>query len=159
MDQHKIARRSISEANYLKNNPDGDPFYVREPRTMEEAQLCGMGLGLYWGEGTKASKNTVRLGNSDPALLREFLRFLVFMCGVDKRDMRFELQIFEDVDLGKTESIWLKALDINRKQMYKTRVTSARGKGTYRKKNKLGVMTIYYGNTKLKNRLVDLLPM
>ena len=118
-----------------------------------------MGLGLYWGEGTKASKNAVRLGNSDPALLRKFIDFLTIMCGVDKNDMKFELQIFEDVDKAKTETLWIRALDINRKQLYKTRVTSARGKGTYKKKNKNGVMSVYYGNTKLRNRLVELLPL
>ena len=159
MDQYNIERRSISEANYVKYNPNGDPFKIRTPKTMKEAQLFGMGLGLYWGEGTKASKNAVRLGNSDPALLREFMSFLTLMCGVNKGDMKFELQIFEDVNQAEVESLWLKALDINRKQMYKTRVTSTRGNGTYRKKNKNGVMAMYYGNTKLRNRLVDLLPM
>lgn len=159
MDQYGIKKRSISEANYLKYNPNGDPFKMRTPKTMKEAQLFGMGLGLYWGEGTKASKNAVRLGNSDPALIREFMSFLTLMCGVDKRDMKFELQIFEDLNKAKVEALWVKTLDINRNQMYKTRVTSTRGKGTYRKKNKNGVMGIYYGNTKLRNRLVDLLPM
>ena len=48
MDQYNIERRSISEANYVKYNPNGDPFKIRTPKTMKEAQLFGMGLGLYW---------------------------------------------------------------------------------------------------------------
>ncbi|MDP3953285.1 MAG: hypothetical protein Q8P99_00465 [bacterium] len=158
MRKHGIARRSISEAVYARVNPNGDPFKLRAPRNMEEAKLLGLGIGLYWGEGTKASKNAVRLGNSDPALMRKFMEFLQVLCGVAKQDFKFELQIYSDVDKKAVEQLWIKALDIKEKQLYKTRVTERRGNGSYRRKNQYGVMTIYYGNTKLRNKLVGLLP-
>ena len=50
MNKYEIKRRSISEAIYLQNNPNGDPFRFRQPKNIEEAILYGMGLGLYWGE-------------------------------------------------------------------------------------------------------------
>src|SRR3989338_2509593 len=53
MEKFQIQKRSISEAIYVKNNPNGDPFKFRKPRTLREAILFGMGMGLYWGEGTK----------------------------------------------------------------------------------------------------------
>lgn len=70
MDKHGIKRRSISEAIYKKCNPNGDPFKVRAIASRADAELLGLGLGLYWGEGTKSDKHSVRLGNTDPALLR-----------------------------------------------------------------------------------------
>jgi len=158
MTKHGIPRRSISEAVYVKMNPKGDPFRVRKPNSINEAMLFGMGLGLYWGEGTKASKNTVRLGNSDPALIQTFVRFLTRMCGVKKEDLRFGLQIYSDLNEEEVEKLWIERLDINPKQMYKTMVTKRRGKGSYRSKNRYGVVTVYFGNTKLRNRLVELLP-
>jgi len=159
MDKSEIPRRPISEAVYIKYNPDGDPFKFEAPRTLEEAQLFGLGIGLYWGEGTKANKNAVRLGNSDPVLIKSFMDFLVRIFSVDKSSLKFELQIFDDVDIREVERKWIEELDISEKQMYKTRVTPRRGVGTYRKRNTNGVMTVSYGNTKLRNRLVEMLPM
>ena len=51
-----IPKRSISEGVYLYHNPNGDPFKVHEPKTQNETFLMGLGLGLYWGEGTKSNK-------------------------------------------------------------------------------------------------------
>ena len=33
MGKHDISRRSASEAAYVKNNPDGDPFKIKELKT------------------------------------------------------------------------------------------------------------------------------
>ena len=159
MDKHNIDRRSRSDAGYLKHNPNGDPFHIKKPKNINEAHLFGMGLGLYWGEGTKADKNSVRLGNADPNLINVFIGFLCEMCGVNKEKLRFQLQIFNDSDISEEEEFWISKLDISKSQMYKTMVTPSRGNGTYRKKLEHGVITLYYGNTKLRNELVKLLPI
>src|SRR3989344_9534870 len=82
--EFKIPKRSISESVYLYHNPYGDPFKVITPKTIEEAFLSGLGIGLYWGEGTKSNKNTVRLGNTDPKLIKKFIEFLIKICGIKK---------------------------------------------------------------------------
>ncbi|MBI4138761.1 helix-turn-helix domain-containing protein [Candidatus Uhrbacteria bacterium] len=51
--KHGIRTRSISDAVYLKCNPDGDPFHFIGPQTLKEAKLFGIGLGLYWGKEQK----------------------------------------------------------------------------------------------------------
>lgn len=53
--RHSIETRSISDAAYIKHNPKGDPFVIKTPQNRFELILYGLGLGLYWGEGTKAS--------------------------------------------------------------------------------------------------------
>ena len=154
-----IKKRTISEAIYLKKNPNGDPFVFRLPETKDEAILFGMGIGLYWGEGTKASMNTVRLGNSDPALLREFKRFLETFYNVNPDDFRYHLHIFSDIDINEARQFWMKELGIKENQFYKPMVTRTGKLGTYRRKSRYGVLTIYYGNIKLRNNLIGLLPM
>ena len=62
MKKYNISRRTRSEATYIKRNPDGDPFQFKVPQTLEDRELFGLGIGLYWGEGTKASLSSVRLG-------------------------------------------------------------------------------------------------
>ena len=112
LEKHVISKRSISEAVYVKNNPLGDPFVFRSPRSFEEAELFGLGLGLYWGEGTKADKNTVKLGNSDPRLLKKFMEFMDRFFGVKKDKLKFHLHTFSDINLEKALSFCVKNLKI-----------------------------------------------
>jgi hypothetical protein len=58
MSKYEIPRRSLSDAIYLHSNPNGDPFKLKKIETLEDAELLGMGVGLYWGEGKK--KQTLR---------------------------------------------------------------------------------------------------
>ncbi len=158
LDKQHISRRSRSDAVYLKHNPNGDPFCFKTPQTTAEAELLGWGLGLYWGEGTKANPTAVRLGNTDPALLRKFIKFLIEICGVSEGRIRYGLQIFEDINPENAVAYWLKELNITREQFLPTIVVSpSQGKGTYRKKSEYGVVTVYFNNKKLRDILVGML--
>ena len=154
MSGYKIKRRSISDAVYLRSNPGGDPFKIKEPETAEELILLGLGVGLYWGEGNKAHQNAIRLGNSDPELLKSYILFLTKLCGVKKESLKFDLQIFSDINANSALSYWTRQLNVKTEQFFKPRVTISGSIGTYKKKSKYGVVTIYFGNTKLRNIVV-----
>lgn len=153
LEKHYIRKRSISDAVYARKNPSGDPFHFKKPKSNEEWFLFGMGLGLYWGEGTKKNLTAVRLGNTDPALIRKFLEFLYQTYSVKKEKVRFGLQIFSDMKPGEALAFWCRHLNATRKQFGKVIVTPARGLGTYRSKTLHGVITVYISNTKLRNEL------
>ena len=155
VDKYRISKRSISEALYLKHNPQGDPFEFMAPSRAEEWFLFGLGLGLYWGEGNKKNKTQVRLGNTDPHLIKSFLRFVDKVYKVEKRKIRFGLQIFSDMSPRQALSFWSTFLEVSPKQFGKVIVTPARSIGTYRQKTKHGVLTIYISNSKLRNILCD----
>src|SRR3989344_3535161 len=72
LKKYNISKRSISEAVYQRCNPKGDPFKVKKIESLADAKLLGLGLGLYWGEGNKKNKNSVRLGNSNPLIINNF---------------------------------------------------------------------------------------
>jgi len=97
LNKYNIPKRSISEAVYLRLNPKGDPFKLKKLKTKEEALLFGLGIGLYWGEGTKRNEYAVRLGNTDPALIKKFIEFLENIYSIDRKKLRFGLQIFSDM--------------------------------------------------------------
>lgn len=158
MEKHGIPRRSRSEASYIKHNGAGDPFSIKDIRTVADAQLLGIGIGLYWGEGNKANRYSVRLGNTDPQLIKMFIRFLVEICGVRKSDMRFGLQIFSDIDPQQALAFWMKKLSVEDSQFYKVTVTISGSIGTYRHKCEYGVLTVYYHNKKLRDILINMLP-
>ncbi len=131
MGEYKIKRRTISQAVYLRSNPNGDPFKIKTPGTPEELMLFGLGVGLYWGEGNKAHRNAVRLGNSDPELLKSYILFLTKLCGVKKEALKFDLQIFSDITERAALLYWINVLDVKTEQFFKPRVTISGSIGTY----------------------------
>ena len=157
MKYHKISRRTISDSIYLKNNPKGDPFLFREPKTVDEAILYGLGLGLYWGEGTKANNFSIRLGNTDPDLIWQFILFLKTFFSISKNDLRFGIQVFSDMEPEAVILFWCSALNVSKSQFMKTVVTKARNKGSYTRKIEHGVLTVYFHNTKARNVLISLI--
>lgn len=158
MDKHHIRRRTISDAIYQKHNPKGDPFTIKPVRTMEESMLLGLGLGLYWGEGTRSNKYSVRLGNTNPKLIKTFMRFLIDLFEVKKERMKFSLQIFSDIDPNEALDFWVKQLDVSQKQFGKIVVTKSGSIGTYRIKSAYGVLTMYFNNKKLRDIINEMLP-
>ncbi len=153
MEKHNIPIRSIGEAIYIKHNPKGDPFKINKLITSDDFFLFGLGLGLYWGEGNKANKISVRIGNSDPALLKKFIEFLFMAYNIKKEDLRVGLQIFSDINPNEALKYWIEQLKISKRNFQKVIVTPSRGVGTYRKKSQYGVITLYYHNRKLRDIL------
>lgn len=154
LQKYHIPKRSISDAMYIRLNPQGDPFSFQSPQTKSEWFLYGLGLGLFWGEGNKVNKHSVRLGNTDVVLIQFFLRFLKEIYQIDERKLRFGLQIFNDMQQEKVLNYWVQNLGVSKKQFQKVVVTKSVQKGTYRKKSTYGVLTIYFSNKKLRDMII-----
>jgi hypothetical protein len=153
LKRHNIRKRTISEAVYQKHNPNGDPFKFVPPNTMPDMFLYGLGIGLFWGEGTKMNKFSLRLGNTDPHLIKNYLRFLKTIFNVDEKRLRFGLQIFSTMNSKEALQFWCKHLQVKPTKFYKITVTPPRGKGTYTRKIQHGVLTVYFNNKKLRDMI------
>ena len=158
MDKYGIKRRSISDAIYLIHNPDGNPFKFRTDLSSDELFLKGVGLGLYWGEGNKANKYSVRLGNTNPELLKTFVKFLKVIYCINPSRLHYGLQIFTDIDVNEALNYWAKQMNANENQFYKPTITISGSMGNYTKKSEYGVLTVYYHNKKLRDIIVGQLP-
>lgn len=153
MKKYDIPRRTRSEANYFKYNPNGDPFTIKEIKTTKDLELFNLGIGLFLGEGTKKNKFNVILSNSNPKIIKLFIAFLTNICGVRKEKIKVALNIFDDVNLQEALKFWQKETKIPRSRFTSITVRKARN-GTYKNKSKYGTVTIYVSNTKLK-RFMD----
>ena len=73
-------------------------------------ELLIAGAIAYWCEGAKSKphrrEDRVSFVNSDPGLIRFFLRFLVH-AGVEPRMMRYRVHIHESADVPASERFWL----------------------------------------------------
>lgn len=154
LKKHSIKKRTISESLYIHSNPNGDPFVIKQQTSDRDWFLYGLGLGLFWGEGNKVNKNSVRLGNTDPGLIKMFLLFLRSSYNIDESKLRFGLQVFSDIDSEVAKKFWCNQLGVSAAQFQKVIVTPSRGRGSYVRKNQQGVLTIYFSNTKLRDIIV-----
>jgi hypothetical protein len=157
LKKYSITKRTISDAIYDFHNPLGDPFLARKPRTLEDGILFGMGLGLYWGEGSKRGNGGVRLANTDVRLVRKFIEFLEKMFKIKRSKLRFSIQIFSDISPRKAFDYWRKELKVSGDQFYKTMVLKVRGEGTYKYKSEYGVIIVCFNNVKLKRLLCSMI--
>lgn len=155
MGKYGIERRSRSEAIYARSNPEGDPFTIKTQLTRREMFLLGLGIGIYWGEGTKVSKHSVRVANTDPDMLKSFIQFLKIICGVDHKKIRYSLVIFNDMNADIAVQYWARELGISGVSFGKIVSIPTQGKGTYKRKSKYGVCTVTVSNIKLKSWIMD----
>lgn len=153
LKKYNIKKRTISDAIYKWNNPKGDPFAYTNIEKDRKSFIYGLGLGLYWGEGTKRNEYSVRLGNTDPDIIVHFIKFLEEIYNINKKNLRFGIQIFSTMNKEEVINFWIKKLNIPYSQFYKTIITRARGNGTYKHKIQHGVLTLYFNNKKLRDLL------
>lgn len=105
---------------------------------------------LYLGEGRKGSKNRqLTLGNSDPRIIKVFLKLLKNLYSFDLSKVRCTVQARADQNLKYLENYWMEVTKIPKEQFYKTRVDlRTLGKPTVKQEYK-GVLRIDYFDTKI----------
>ncbi|HEX8947128.1 MAG TPA: hypothetical protein VF829_02845 [Candidatus Paceibacterota bacterium] len=90
---------------------------AREEAKTELAQLQYdplfiAGVMLYWGEGDKGSKHHVKLSNTDPKLVRLYVRFLTDACGIPRHKIKAHLLLHPDLEEKVCRAYWEKAAGI-----------------------------------------------
>lgn len=73
---------------------------IKDIGSISQRELFLIGVALYWAEGSKEKMHHVGSGvkfsNSDPDMIRLFLRWLIDVCKVSKADIYFDLTIHEN---------------------------------------------------------------
>jgi len=72
------------------------------------------GVFLYWGEGSKTASYTTSVSNTDPDVLRFFVKWLSLF-GIRRDMLRVKLHLYNDMDVSKEVNFWIKELKIPRK--------------------------------------------
>ena len=149
MEKHRIKTRHWSEATYVKRNPEGDPFQIKKNLSEDEKVLFFLAIGLFLGEGHKNGNPTrVALGNTDPLIIRVFLKFLRDICGVEQNKIRCEINIYDDVDLNVALEYWSRVVELPLSHFSKPIVRQAR-KGNYKRFSQYGTLTVGVNNARL----------
>ena len=69
-------------------------------------RLFLIGLSLYWAEGSKKSRESVQLANSDPQLIKIMMRWFREVCKVPEEKMRIHIYIHKVYRNENCEKFW-----------------------------------------------------
>lgn len=104
------------------------------------------GLFLYWGEGTKTSAASTSLSNTDPAMIRFFMRWLELL-GVKKERMKAYVHLYSDMDAQRELRYWSKTLGMPLSSFRKPYIKTSKRSGlSYPQKFTHGTCNLIYEN-------------
>lgn len=107
--ENYIATRRRKKEALLKQVYDEERETILPISTRE---LFVSGLFLYWGEGGKTSLSEISLSNTNPAVIKAFMRWAEQALGVDRDRIVIKLQLYSDMDLQKEMEVWAKTLGV-----------------------------------------------
>lgn len=88
--REQYQKEAVKEFSQLRNNP-----------------LFTAGILLYWGEGDRVLKNSrVRLGNSDPAMIKLFYQFLREALNIPEEKIKAWLLLYPDLIDAVQKKFW-----------------------------------------------------
>ena len=153
LNKHETSRRSRSEAVTQWNITElhKKPVKIKTVFSEEEEHLRLAGVMLYWAEGCKGW-STVKFVNSDPMMIRLFLRFLREICGIWEERLKLLIHMYPDHDESELINFWSKNTRVPKKNFYKSFIHKG-AKRTYKKKALYGTITVNYSDKKLLERI------
>jgi len=159
MGKYGLKRRAPAETNsiaYIKQEPS---YRLKKHLTPKEEKLKIAGIMLYWAEGYKnlgkqVRGGTIDLANSDPEMIKLFLKFLREICGVDEDRLRVFLYCYTNQNVDSLKKYWHKITGIfleqfSRPYVRKDFLPEKEGKMRY------GLAHIRYSDKKLFLQIKD----
>jgi len=125
---------------------------------LNKKELFIAGLFLYWGEGSKSHSTDLRLSNTDPSMIKFFIKWLTTCLQVPKSKLKVQLHLYNDMNIGKEIQFWSITLNIPDTQFIKPYIknsllTNINHKGGFGH----GTCNIRIGNARLSEKILTTL--
>ncbi|MBI5003847.1 hypothetical protein HZC00_02025 [Candidatus Kaiserbacteria bacterium] len=103
---------------------------LRDIEVMREIDLFALGMGLYWGEGSKTNRGAIELSNTDPRIIQIYVMFLTKVCGFSMEKLHAHIGLHSHLSITKAEHYWSRISGIPLSQFQKTSIQhSISGRG------------------------------
>ena len=152
-EQNKIRIRKLNnirgknlERLYLKAEKEAKDEF----KFFKLFPLFILGLSIYWGEGDRRSKNLVRVSNTDPLMIKLFLKFLTEVCGVKQEQVYASILLYPDLDEQKCKKFWIKNAGLLEENFNKSILIKGKHKTN---RLRYGVCTVGISSTYLKRKI------
>lgn len=169
-NKHRIKKIILSKAEEgrikaLKTNKDKRGLYLESikkkvshlPNLIDNKEIAKLALTmLYLGEGSKTRRGALMFGNSNPDIIKLFLKILRTCYDVDESKFRCTVQCRADQDPTILKEFWFDITKIPRGQFYKPRIDLRTIGRPSRKLGYKGVCRIDYFSADIYNELIIL---
>lgn len=92
----------------------------------KEKPLFMAGLMLYAGEGDKMTRGVIRLANTDFAIHKVFINFVIRFMGVTMENIKCSILLYPDLDIETCKVKWSQELGISLINFHKPQVIQGR---------------------------------
>lgn len=118
-DKNEVRIERFRETMRHKKEKRLDSIYKHQKREilpLNKRDLFIGGLFLYWGEGSKSRMTDLTISNTDPAMIKFFIKWLSVCFKVSRTKLNVQLQLYGDMDIDKEIKFWSNILCLSRKQ-------------------------------------------
>jgi hypothetical protein len=151
MERSDIKRRKSSESNNIKFLKKRPTFKIKNNLTSDDRALRACGVMLYWAEGWKGGY-LLDFANSDPSMIKIYLRFLRNICGVNEDKLRVYMYCYANQNILTLKRFWSRITYIKLSQFTKPYVRK-----DFRKdkidKMPYGLVHVRYADKKLYDQI------
>lgn len=127
----------------------------RRLAALSEDAFFVAGLMLHLGEGDKRNGTRINLANTDPEVIKFFIKWLDNFLGIAHKEVKIQLHLYENMDIDTEVKFWKEELGLQDNQLYKTQIrrlqkSSFSYVGSYRH----GTCSIFVPGVKRKTELM-----
>jgi hypothetical protein len=112
-----------------KRNNRLDSVYLKVAKDigkLNKRELFLSGLLLYWGEGTKSGNYVVAFTNTDPAMVKIFIKWIMECFNIKKTELSILLHLYKDMNIKSSTDFWVKELKIPLNQFKKPYIKNSK---------------------------------
>ncbi len=77
------------------------------------------GLMLYLSEGDKKNNTRISLANTDPKIIKFFVKWMTDFLNVSREEIKVQLHLYENMDIEKEKKFWKSELGLSETQFYR----------------------------------------
>ena len=153
----QIAVEKTTVIKHIKRQKRLDLTYKNEgvrllPLSDKELFLCG--LFLYWGEGRKGFRGVISLNNTDPKVVKFYLKWLTQSLEIPKGKIKVTLHLYQDMDIKSSVNFWSKYLNFPINQFNKPYIKKSTFSNLTHKGFTHGTCGLYISNSLLKEKIL-----
>ena len=123
MQKINLPRRNSKETNTVRFEKKPLSYLIKQNLSGKEEKLKIAGIMLYWAEGCKFNLITrahvVDFANSNPQMIKLFLKFLREICGIQEKRLRVLLYCYADQNIETLKKYWYRITKISLTQFIK----------------------------------------
>ncbi len=113
------------------------------------------GLMLYLAEGSKRDPSHLALANTDARVINFFIDWLSSFLSISKKNLKFELHLYENMNIIQEVDYWKKALNIEENQFYKHQIRKLRKSSfSYKESFRHGTCSVKYSSIDKKREIM-----